>query len=116
MGDFNVTIDPAESSAGSLVITLGMIEFRECLAAIDVEGLSMMGLSFTWNQKPVKKDGLLRKLDREMGNDIFLSVFPCACARFLPFLISDHSPAVLLIPELQRPKPKPFRFANFLSS
>lgn len=49
MGDFNVMIDPSESSAGSYVVTLGIIEFRECLGAIEMEDLAMMGLTFTWN-------------------------------------------------------------------
>ncbi|PWA86967.1 RNA-directed DNA polymerase, eukaryota, Reverse transcriptase zinc-binding domain protein [Artemisia annua] len=31
-----------------------------------------------------------------------------------PYHISDHSPCVLLIPTVSKPKPKPFKFFNFL--
>lgn len=61
----------------------------------------------------LKTSGLLRKLNRVIRNCMFFDSFPSASARFLPFLILDHSPAVLLILELQKSKPKPFRFANF---
>nr|GFB38898.1 hypothetical protein [Tanacetum cinerariifolium] len=47
MGDFNVILDPSESSARSSCFTLGMVDFRDCLGVIGVEDLVMSGLSFS---------------------------------------------------------------------
>lgn len=115
MGDFNAILDPSESTSSSK-LNAGIIEFRECVEEIDMQDLSMMGLFYIWNQKPSDTGGILKKLDRVMGNDNFISNFPTASARFLPYLVSDHSPSVLLIPELKKVKPKPFRFSNFLAT
>ncbi|GJV95333.1 reverse transcriptase domain-containing protein [Tanacetum coccineum] len=56
-----------------------------------------------------------QKLDRIMGNTEFIDAFPGAYALFQPYRISDHSPAVLNIPNLPFNKPKPFKFFNFLA-
>nr|GEY08076.1 hypothetical protein [Tanacetum cinerariifolium] len=42
--------------------------------------------------------------------------FPNANAQFLPFVVSEHAPAILNIPGVLGAKPKPFKFANFLAS
>ncbi|GKC42552.1 zinc knuckle CX2CX4HX4C containing protein [Tanacetum coccineum] len=46
-------------------------------------------------------NGVLKKLDRIMGNDKFLDEYPTSFANFLPYNISDHSPAILVIPEVK---------------
>ncbi|GJV33899.1 RNA-directed DNA polymerase, eukaryota, reverse transcriptase zinc-binding domain protein [Tanacetum coccineum] len=115
MGDFNVILDPSERSAGSSYFTSGMEDFRDCLGEIGVEDLSMSGLKFTWNKSPGKTDGLLKKLDRVMCNGAFVEKFVNSNALFLPFVASDHTPAVVQIPVISRAKPRPFKFANFLA-
>nr|GEU60554.1 hypothetical protein [Tanacetum cinerariifolium] len=64
--------------------------------------------------KPKGGDGMLKKLDRIMGNLGFVDNFPGAYAMFQPYRISDHSPAVLMMPSLSVIKPKPFKFYNFI--
>ncbi|GKC81533.1 hypothetical protein Tco_1137250 [Tanacetum coccineum] len=59
--------------------------------------------------------GILKKLDRIMGNLEFVDTFPGAYGIFQPYRISDHSPAVLKIPTITNQKPKPFKFFNFLT-
>nr|GEU58932.1 hypothetical protein [Tanacetum cinerariifolium] len=59
--------------------------------------------------------GILKKLDRIIGNVDFMDTFLGAFAIFHTYRISDHSLAVLKIPNLTSPKPKPFRFFNFLA-
>nr|GEX35131.1 hypothetical protein [Tanacetum cinerariifolium] len=95
-------------------VTTGMGDFRDCLGEIRVEDLVMSGLKFTWNKSLGRADGLLKKLDRVMCNGQFVERFINANAQFLPFMASDHTPAVIEIPVMQRAKPKPFKFANFL--
>ncbi|GKA11701.1 RNA-directed DNA polymerase, eukaryota, reverse transcriptase zinc-binding domain protein, partial [Tanacetum coccineum] len=115
MGDFNVILDPSERSAGSSFVIAGMGDFRDCLGEIGVEDLVMSGFKFTWNKSPGRTDGLLKKLDRVMCNGQFLEKFVNSYAQFLPFVTSDHTPAVVVIPSLSRAKPRPFKFANFLA-
>ncbi|GKG47980.1 hypothetical protein Tco_0509865, partial [Tanacetum coccineum] len=59
------------------------------------------------------QSGNLKKLDKIMGNEDFISNFPNAHAVFLPYLISDHCPTVLAIPNVVHKRKKAFRFANF---
>ncbi|GKF09071.1 hypothetical protein Tco_0043295, partial [Tanacetum coccineum] len=77
--------------------------------------INSFGLHYTWNQKPKGRNGILKKLDRVMGNIDFVEEFPGAYAIFQPYRLSDHSPAVLKLPSCSTSKPKPFKFYNFLS-
>nr|GEW54661.1 hypothetical protein [Tanacetum cinerariifolium] len=66
--------------------------------------------------KPGMVGGLLKKLDRVLGNISFMTSFPSAFTRFLPFMLSDHTPAMFVIPEVKKSKHMPFKFHNYLSS
>ncbi|GJV80963.1 hypothetical protein Tco_1516833 [Tanacetum coccineum] len=55
--------------------------------------INSTGLHYTWNQKPRSGGGVLKKLDRIMGNMEFIDTFPWAYGVFQPYRISDHSPA-----------------------
>ncbi|GJT88377.1 RNA-directed DNA polymerase, eukaryota, reverse transcriptase zinc-binding domain protein [Tanacetum coccineum] len=116
LGDFNVILDPSERSFVSFSITSGMEEFRKCISRIEVNDLIMCGLQYTWNKSPKSTNGLLKKLDRVMCNMGFLDKFLNSNAVFLSFVCSDHAPSVLNIPSIYGPKPKPFKFANFLAT
>nr|GFD17354.1 hypothetical protein [Tanacetum cinerariifolium] len=98
LGDFNVCLDPSKRSCGSSKFTTAMADFRDCVEEIEVDDIAMTGLRFTWNKKPGREGGLLKKLDRVLGNSSFVSSFPSSFAHFLPYMLSDHSPAVIAIP------------------
>ncbi|GKD17093.1 RNA-directed DNA polymerase, eukaryota, reverse transcriptase zinc-binding domain protein [Tanacetum coccineum] len=115
MGDFNVALNLEDSHSGSSQMSSAMIDFKDCVSAIDIMDINCTGLYYTWNQKPKSGSGILKKLDRVMGNLEFVDAFPGAHAIFQPYRISDHSPAVLKIPTLISSKPKPFKFFNFLT-
>ncbi|GKA92743.1 RNA-directed DNA polymerase, eukaryota, reverse transcriptase zinc-binding domain protein [Tanacetum coccineum] len=57
----------------------------------------------------------LKKLDRVMVNENFGECFSKAHAIFLPYLISDHIPTMLVIPDGIKKQAKPFRFANHMA-
>ncbi|GJU47765.1 putative reverse transcriptase domain-containing protein [Tanacetum coccineum] len=80
LSDFNATLDPSEKSTNGSKITIAMGEFRDCVSDINMEDIDMSGLRFTWNKNPGKKGGLLKKLDRVMGNVELMSAFPSAFA------------------------------------
>lgn len=66
------------------------------------------------DQRPNAESGMLKKLDRIMRNSAFSSLFLNAYANFQPYRISDHSPTILKILVSEKPKAKPFKFANLL--
>nr|GFA44405.1 hypothetical protein [Tanacetum cinerariifolium] len=118
--DFNVTLYPSEHSAGSSFVSNDMMEFKDCISQVEVEDLSSAGLHYTWtkNLHKVKLgdySGILKKLDRVLINEDFISKFPQAHAIFMPYLIYDHSPALLIIPNGMKRKKKSFKFANYIT-
>ncbi|GKE40987.1 RNA-directed DNA polymerase, eukaryota, reverse transcriptase zinc-binding domain protein, partial [Tanacetum coccineum] len=115
MGDFNVALNLEDSFSGSLTLNSAMYDFKACVNKIEVMDINATGLHFTWNQKPKGGGGVIKKLDQIIGNIDFIDTFPGAYAIFQPYRISDHSPAVLKLPTLTSPKPKPFKFFNFLA-
>nr|GEU72627.1 hypothetical protein [Tanacetum cinerariifolium] len=58
--------------------------------------------------------GVLKKLDRVMGNVDFIDSFLRAYAVFQSYRNSDHSSLVLKLPSLASSKPKPFKLCNLL--
>ncbi|GJZ82385.1 RNA-directed DNA polymerase, eukaryota, reverse transcriptase zinc-binding domain protein [Tanacetum coccineum] len=93
MGDFNVTLKLEEHSARGSKVNGEMLEFRECLNDIEVEDSKWSGLFYTWIKSPSKPEtSILKKLDRVLVNAEFINKYGDAFTRFLPFLISDHSP------------------------
>ncbi|GKB33065.1 RNA-directed DNA polymerase, eukaryota, reverse transcriptase zinc-binding domain protein [Tanacetum coccineum] len=101
-------------------MTFNMLEFQECLNNIEVEDICSSGLHYTWTKNLQKTKagnmiGILKKLDRVMSNGEFMKTFPYAHAKFLSYLISDHTPSILCIPTNVKKKAKPFRFVNFLT-
>ncbi|XP_071694760.1 uncharacterized protein [Rutidosis leptorrhynchoides] len=114
MGDFNVSLNLDDSTAGSSNVTIAMREFRECVDHMRMIDVSHSGLHYTWNQRPNALDGILKKIDRVMANDVFINEYTNAYAVFLPYRISDHCPAVLKIPSTYVARAKPFKFSNFI--
>ncbi|GJU60592.1 sugar transport protein 13 [Tanacetum coccineum] len=115
LGDFNASLFLDDSTAGSSTIDIAMREFKECVDDIEVMDIPSTGLRYTWNQKPKGSDGLLKKIDRVMGNTQFSDMFVGAHALFQPYRTSDHSPVVLKVPTAVKSNPKPFKFSNILT-
>ncbi|GJR84895.1 RNA-directed DNA polymerase, eukaryota, reverse transcriptase zinc-binding domain protein [Tanacetum coccineum] len=57
----------------------------------------------------------MKKLDRIMANEDFNKPYQNAFGVFHPFMISDHSPAVVTIPNGLKKKRKAFRFMNYIA-
>ncbi|GJX00245.1 RNA-directed DNA polymerase, eukaryota, reverse transcriptase zinc-binding domain protein [Tanacetum coccineum] len=118
--DFNVTLNAREYSAGIAHMSSDTMEFNDCMNQIEVDDLCCFGLYFTWtkNLHKVKKGnvtGILKKLDRVMVNDDFITTHPSAHAIFMPCLISDHSPVLLTMPNCSKRKKKSFKFPNYIT-
>ncbi|XP_021994626.1 uncharacterized protein LOC110891242 [Helianthus annuus] len=114
MGDFNSALNLEDKSMGASSVTRSMIEFQECVDDLEMLDINRTGLHFTWSQKPKKGIGLLKKIDRVLGNTSFVTNFPNAVAFFQPYRLSDHCPCVLKLPDADILKHRSFKFANFL--
>ncbi|GJV13950.1 putative reverse transcriptase domain-containing protein [Tanacetum coccineum] len=114
LGDFNAALNIEDHSSGGYEPNVDMRDFKECVQAMEVADVNSTGLHFTWNQKPKGSNGILKKIDRIMGNLKFNDDFTGSFAIFKPYRISDHSPCVLRILMDTKPKPKPFKFSIFL--
>ncbi|XP_022030707.1 uncharacterized protein LOC110931630 [Helianthus annuus] len=114
MGDFNSALNIEDNSMGTSSISIGMRDIQECVDNIEVVDINRMGIHFTWTQKPKNGVGLLKKLDRVMGNTAFIADFPNSVAMFKPYRLSDHCPCILSFPDAGMLKPRSFKFANFL--
>ncbi|XP_071739552.1 uncharacterized protein [Rutidosis leptorrhynchoides] len=114
MGDFNTALDLDDSTAGGSTVTLAMREFRDCVEQINMSDVNHSGFRYTWNQRPKSFDGIIKKIDRVMANDIFIQEFMITFAIFKPYGVSYHCPAILRIPMNHVSKPKSFKFGNFI--
>ncbi|GJU08699.1 RNA-directed DNA polymerase, eukaryota, reverse transcriptase zinc-binding domain protein, partial [Tanacetum coccineum] len=116
MGDFNVIMYADEHSKGSIDNYHGVKEFRGCMEHLNMEDLAMNGFFLTWVQK-IKdpENGIMKKLDKIMGNNEFLDQFGSCYATFLSYITSDHCPGLLTIPDVAVKRKKSFRFMNFLA-
>lgn len=71
---------------------------------------------YTWT-KSLKNpnSSILKKLERIMINEVFMHKYQKAFGVFLPFLISDHSPAIVTIHEGPVSKRRAFRFTYYIA-
>nr|GEZ08754.1 RNA-directed DNA polymerase, eukaryota, reverse transcriptase zinc-binding domain protein [Tanacetum cinerariifolium] len=115
MGDVNVSLNLEDHSEGMSNFTQDMIDFQECINEIEMEDINSFGLHFTWIKSLLNpSSSILKKTDRVMGNNAFLSKYSTANALFLPYGIFDHSPAILKVPQAMKKKYKSFRIANYV--
>ncbi|GJS84290.1 sodium/hydrogen exchanger 6 [Tanacetum coccineum] len=95
LGDFNTAFNLEDHSAGGYEPNAAMREFKDCVQAMEVGDVNSTGLYFRWNQKPKVSNGILKKIDRIMGNLQFNDAFLGSFAIFQPYRILDHLPCVL---------------------
>ncbi|GKC66611.1 RNA-directed DNA polymerase, eukaryota, reverse transcriptase zinc-binding domain protein [Tanacetum coccineum] len=116
LGDMNVTLNIEEHSSGGSFVTDEMQEFKDCVNLVEVEDIGSTGFYFTWTKSLKNPDNsVLKKLDRVMVSEAFIKEFARSHAIFQPFLIYDHSPAILIIPTCGTKRAKSFRFANYIA-
>ncbi|XP_021985901.1 uncharacterized protein LOC110882124 [Helianthus annuus] len=116
MGDFNATLQLEDSLYGTSQQMISMGEFKDCFQFLELLDIQGHGLQFTWNQRPKDGVGLLKKIDRVMGNIQFLDLWPNAFVMYHPFRVSDHTPCILKMGAVNEKKIQPFKFPNFIAS
>ncbi|GKB26396.1 RNA-directed DNA polymerase, eukaryota, reverse transcriptase zinc-binding domain protein [Tanacetum coccineum] len=89
----------------------------DCANDIKMEDINSIGLFYTWIKSPSKSEtSIMKKLDKIMVNGIFMSTFAEAYGHFLPFITSDHSVALLIIPRSLIKKRRSFRVVKKLKA
>lgn len=115
MGDFNAIRFRGDRCGGSLAWPGFMDDFNEAILRARLDDLRYIGLFFTWHN--CRSGGhIRRKLDRVLVNSEWLQTFPHAFAEFLPFGVSDHSPAVVHVGVQSPGVRSPFKFFNHWAS
>ncbi|GKB41569.1 RNA-directed DNA polymerase, eukaryota, reverse transcriptase zinc-binding domain protein [Tanacetum coccineum] len=91
---------PKEHFNGGSGSNNDMQEVRDLVNTLEVDDLCSSGFFYTWT-KSLKNPNCstLKKLDRILMNDSFITKYCRAHGIFLPYLISDHSPGLLIFPE-----------------
>nr|GEX07781.1 hypothetical protein [Tanacetum cinerariifolium] len=113
LGDFNVSLSFEEFSNNFETRDRGIEDFRECVQSLEVEDINSYGVFFTWIEKRMNPElGILKKLDRVIGNGAFVHNFGRCYANFIPNIASDHYPALLVFPDVCSFKHKSFRLKN----
>ncbi|GJT35071.1 zinc finger, CCHC-type containing protein [Tanacetum coccineum] len=87
--NFNASLCTEDSSSVSSSETIVTREFKECVDMIEI--------------------------DCVMANDAFISLFSNCYEISEPHCISDHYPVVLKIPWVEKAKPRPFKFSNYIA-
>ncbi|GJW01535.1 RNA-directed DNA polymerase, eukaryota, reverse transcriptase zinc-binding domain protein [Tanacetum coccineum] len=89
LGDFNAALNLEDHSYGGYEPSISMREFKECVHNMQVMDVNCTGLHFTWTQKPKGSNGVLKKIDRIMGNLQFQDDFPGSLYRQSSISISS---------------------------
>ncbi|GJZ98249.1 RNA-directed DNA polymerase, eukaryota, reverse transcriptase zinc-binding domain protein [Tanacetum coccineum] len=93
-----------------------VLETHDCINKVELVDLHSAGFQFTWTKSLRNpKCKTLKKLDRIMVNEEFVDKFQQAHGLFLPYLISDHSPIIVKIPDGVQKRKSSFRFSNFIT-
>lgn len=66
--------------------------FKDCLVSCGFVNLGYTRQKYTWFYKRDNGHVVFQRLDRFLGNDEFLNVFPHAVVSHLPRIKSDHNP------------------------
>nr|GEX26132.1 hypothetical protein [Tanacetum cinerariifolium]GEX28658.1 hypothetical protein [Tanacetum cinerariifolium] len=89
-------------------------DLKDCINLVEVEDIGSCGFFYTCikNLRNLE-NSIFKKIDRVIVSERFLMEFEGSHANFKPFMVSDHSHTLLVIPSCCTKKPKSFRFANY---
>ncbi|KAL4291160.1 hypothetical protein GQ457_14G012080 [Hibiscus cannabinus] len=113
-GDFNVILNPDESSVPIHGSCRDIQDIRDCFQSIGLSDHAFSGPLFTWSNHQ-EDNPLARKLDRDIVNPAWYKRFMHSTVEVLAPGISDHCPVLVTLDRRVKSLPKPFRFFNFWS-
>ncbi|OAO91334.1 hypothetical protein AXX17_AT5G31500 [Arabidopsis thaliana] len=118
VGDFNQIASVTEhySVLPSNLSLRGFEDLQECLRDSNLVDLPSRGVLFTWSNHQ-QSNPIVRKLDRAIVDNNWLSLFPNTSAIFYPHGDSNHAPCMVMMNSQPSPsKKKSFKYFSFRSS
>ncbi|GJV84365.1 hypothetical protein Tco_1524263 [Tanacetum coccineum] len=89
--------------------------FIDCVSTNELEDICSSGFQYTWTKSPKTPKGcILKKLDRVISNEEFITTYDLAHDVFLPYIISDHCACLITIPNGLKKSVRAFRFINYI--
>lgn len=113
LGDFNVSLKPEETSGNQNGLSRGMLDFKDFLFDVGLTDLYFTGMFYTWWDSN-RIAPLHQKLDRVLVNSSWLCLSPVSRVEFKPRGISNHSPAMVSMSDVQDKIKKPFQVFNHI--
>ncbi|KAL9669679.1 hypothetical protein QQ045_007226 [Rhodiola kirilowii] len=112
IGDFNEICNFSETTSRNLSRCVNMELFRNVLLDCGLMDLGYKGSKFTFSNR---RQGLAEvecRLDRAVGDDLWIDLFPNACIEHLVSHHSDHCPLLLKLDGNNEDHDKRFRFES----
>ncbi|KAL3623080.1 hypothetical protein CASFOL_031896 [Castilleja foliolosa] len=108
-GDFNDIMDQKEKKGGLLFTCSSTHRLVHDLNDNGMIDLGFTGYPFTWSNKRKGLHNIQQRLDRGVGNDDWITLYPLAIVKHLTPVASDHSP-ILISTSSEPILPTPFKF------
>lgn len=76
LGDFNVSLNVNERHSKAAPNLYDIEDFSNCLCSAGLTDIPFTGPLYTWSNNQFRNDRVWAKLDRVLGNDTLLQVYP----------------------------------------
>ncbi|XP_015161616.1 uncharacterized protein [Solanum tuberosum] len=82
-GDFNVSLCAEEKLGGLAFIQHEAIDFSQCINNCASAELDVIGSKYSWWNGRIEEEGILKRLDRVLKNNVFQEAFPSTVVHHL---------------------------------
>ncbi|CAM8943394.1 unnamed protein product [Rhodiola kirilowii] len=110
IGDFNEICRSSETTSSNRYRSVYMEQFRQVLLDCGLMDLGYQGSKFTYSNKRQGLDEVQCRLDRAVGDELWLDRYPNTVIQHLVSHRSDHCPLILSLDGVTRTQVKPFKF------
>ncbi|CAM8980230.1 unnamed protein product [Rhodiola kirilowii] len=110
IGDFNEISSFSDSTSSNLARRPYIQQFRQVLSDCGLMDLGFKGSKFTYSNKRQGGDEVQCRLDRAVGDSLWIDNYPNSVIHHLTSHRSDHCPVLLCMDGVSLAKRKPFRF------
>ncbi|CAM8880508.1 unnamed protein product [Rhodiola kirilowii] len=112
LGDLNEICGFSESTSSNLSRRANMEQFRQALLDCGLMDLGYKGSKFTYSNKRLGRDEVRCRLDRAVGDELWVDRYPNMTVQHLTSHHSDHSPLFLNLDGVINVQEKPFKFES----
>lgn len=95
LGDFNETLHDNEQLSINRRPATQIVAFRDVVDQLEMQDLGYEGYKYTWCNRRDAENNVQVRLDRALGNNQWISLYPHYKVLHLPFASSDHCPILL---------------------